>query len=420
MFSKDVRQTLHLVWPLMLGLGFIMVGNGLQGTLLSLRAYAEEFPLYATGLVMSAYYLGYLVGCVVIPKFIASVGHIRVFAAFASLASTTILLQGLFVDPWLWGFMRAINGISFVALFIVAESWLNIIAPNKLRAQIFSTYLFVINFGLFAGQFLINIGSVEGIALFILISVLISLSFLPITLANKPAPGYEEPEHLPVKKLFSFTLLPLAGVFVAGITGASLLTMGPIFASNLGLDINDVAIFMAAYIFGASTIPLFIGWVSDHVNRRFVIILVALVGTVISFISSVTEIYLLLVLLISILGGCTTSLYSICIAHMNDRLKPSQFTSASATLLLINGVGCCIGPLLCGLLIDIYGNSSMLLMFSGVFFITFILGTYRAFTGEKIRVSKQGDFVAMPIRSSATVMQITEENTPSQEGSSSK
>lgn len=406
MFSKDVYKTLQIAWPLLAGIGLMMTGNGLQGTLLSLRAYAENFPFYETGLIMSAYYFGYLIGCIAVPKLIASVGHIRVFAGFASLASTTILLHGLFVDPWIWVIIRIISGFSFVGLFVVAESWLNSLAPNNLRARIFSAYLLVVHGGLFAGQFLIALASVKNLDLFILVSILVSLALIPITLANKPAPGYEEPEHLPLRKLFSFSVFPLAGVFASGLAGAAIFTMGPIYARESGFNDIQIAYFVSAYILGATIFPVILGWISDRINRRSVLLVITILALSCSLLILSLETFL--IPLIFVLGGLVVSLYSISIAFMNDRLKPSQITSASASLILINGIGGCAGPFLTGILIDWLGKNGMFLMLSVLFLALLVIGIYRAFTGRKVAVSDQSEFFPVPARSSPMVIQIHE------------
>ena len=407
MLSKDVLKTLSIAWPLLAGIAFIMVGNGLQGTLLSLRAHAEGFPVFATGLVMSAYYLGFLIGCILVPKLIASVGHIRVFAGFASLASSTVLFHGIFVDPYTWGIVRIISGFSFVGLFVVSESWLNSIAPNKLRGQIFSAYLFVVHGGLFAGQFFINLVPVEQIELFIVVSVVISISIIPITLANRPTPGFEEPEHMPFKNLFSQSPLPLLGVFTSGLAGATILTMGPIYAQKSGMENSQIALFMGAYIMGATLLPLLIGWLSDRVDRRLAILAVASTSClIVALIIGLPFSYL--IGLIFVLGGMVTSLYSVSIAFMNDRIKASQMTSVSASLILLNGIGCCIGPLSAGLLIDHFDKDAMFAMLFLTFFMTAVFGVYRAFTGRPVNIEKQGDFVFVPARSSQMVIQIND------------
>lgn len=407
MISREIRQTLILAWPLFLGLCMIMMGNGLQGTLLGLRANMEGFPIFITGIVMSLYYGGFLLGCYVTPKIIASVGHIRVYAALASIASTTILLHGVFVDPWLWGIIRIFSGMSFAGLFIVTESWLNSIATNRLRGLTFGIYIFVLHSSLFIGQFLVNLAPLNDIGLFVLISVLVSLALLPLTLANKPAPGYEAPETLPLKKLIKTSPFAFASVFASGFCAGTVMGIGVVYADELGQSKSWAAGLMASYILGSALIPLAIGSVSDRLDRRKVIITIAFCALITSLAFNFGTYTFLLMFLF---GGLATSIYSVGLAYMNDNIKPEQAVSASTSLILINGMGAMLGPLISGVIMDYIAISAFFYGFSVVLGTLFFFGIYRAYTGDKIIVEDQGEFVHMPTRTSPEILQILDED----------
>lgn len=408
MISKEIKQTLVLTWPLFTGLALIMAGNGLQGTLLGLRASVEGFPVFVTGLVMSLYYVGFVVGCAVIPKMIMSVGHVRVFAGLASLASTTILLHGVFVDPWVWGVVRVFSGISFAGLFIVSESWLNSIATNKLRGQIFGFYLLVINGGLFAGQFLIHLDTLESINLFVLISVLVSLSMLPVTLANKPSPGYQEPDTLPLRKLIKSSKLSLVSVFCTGFCSSSLIGIGAVYAVNEGFSVQWASYFLASYILGTALLPVIVGWVSDQVDRRKAIIVVAALACIFaSFLDLFPQVILFTIFFF---GGAVTSIYSIGIAYMNDNIKPEQAVSASATLILVSGIGASLGPVVTGSMMDFAGNDSFFVAMIVVMGFLMCFGVYRSYVGDEIDVDDQSDFISVPARSSHAIIELVEDD----------
>ena len=410
--TREIRLSLALVWPLLAGMFMIMIGNGLQGTLIPLRGEIDGFPIAVIGIIMSLYYCGYIMGWYIIPVMIRSIGHIRVFAAFASLASTTILLVGLFVNPYLWSIMRFLSGFCFVGLFIVAESWLNNIATNKLRAQILSAYLFVIHAGLFGGQFLITLSPIENISLFILVSVFVSLSLLPTTLANKPSPGFEEVEQLPFKKLVKTSPFSVACVAISGFCGAGMLALGPLYAQSIGFSLKNVAWFMALYVMGCAFIPLLTGWVSDKFDRRKVLVLIAISGIGISCAAAVASGMSQTGLLVAVFffGGTVTSLYSIAAAMMNDRLRPEQMTSAVASLILINGLSSCIAPVLLGVLIDTVGGHSFFATFILCYAALTLFGTYRASKGPDIDIEDQGEFQALTARAGPSVAQIVEED----------
>ncbi len=398
------KNTLLLVWPLLVGVFFIMMGNGLQGTLLGISANLASFDTQTIGIIMSLYYCGYLVGCYFAPRMIGSVGHIRVFAAMASLASTTILINGYFLNEFVWALMRFISGISFACLFIVAESWLNRIAPNKRRAQIFSAYVFIINFGFFGGQFLLYFGSPANISLFILVSVLISLAMLPITLANKPAPGNEIPEPAPLRKLLKQSPLSFGGVFTSGFCTGSVLGFAPIFLGDGGATKETIANFIAIYILGSALIPLFVGALSDRMDRRKFIVIIAVIACGLSAYITWRSYNLLTIFS---LGGVAVCLYSVSIAYMNDKLRSEQIVSAASTLIMANGMGACLGPLLSSILYQNVSMHSFFPMLLGMFILLTLIGIWRMIVGEDIDVEEQSEFVNIPARAAPSILEIT-------------
>ncbi len=177
-------------WAILLGIGFMMLANGLQGTLLGVRAGLEGFSTFDTGIMMSGYFIGMFIGSLAVPRLISRVGHIRVFSALASLASISILFHGVYVDPWLWMVMRIITGVCFAGFYVVTESWLNDRASNETRGKVLSVYMLIVTGSMGAGQFLLNLARPDTIGLFILISVIISFGLIPILLTVKPAPSF--------------------------------------------------------------------------------------------------------------------------------------------------------------------------------------------------------------------------------------
>jgi len=385
----------------------IMMGNGLQGTLLGLRANMEGFPVFVTGIVMALYYAGFLVGCHLTPKMIGSVGHIRVFSGLASMASITILLHGEFVNPWVWGIVRILSGISFAGLFIVTESWLNSIATNKLRGVIFGFYLLILHGSFFIGQFLINLAPLNDMALFVLISILVSLSILPLTLANKPAPGFALPEKLPLKDLIKSSPLSLYSVFVSGFCSGTVFGIGAVYASELGKSNSWTALFLACYVLGSAIMPLFIGTFSDRHDRRKVIIGIAFAAFVTSLLFVFEPLKFPLMI---ILGGLNTSIYSVGLAYMNDHIKPEQSVSASTSLILLNSIGAMLGPLVIGFMMDFVSLSTFFFSFSTLLFSLFVFGLYRARYGNKVVVADQGEFIPVPSRTGTGVIMMTEDD----------
>lgn len=380
-----------------------MVSNGLQGTLLGLRATHEQFPVYITGIIMAMYYCGFLIGCRVVPRMIASVGHIRVFAALASLASTTVLLHGLYVYAPMWIAVRLLTGFCFSGLFIIAESWLSKISNNEQRGKIFSAYVFVVYGGLFIGQFLINLAPITNIDLFILVSILISVALAPISLTNTHTPKYQKPEGIAFSVVMKTSPLAMTGVFVAGLCSSSMLSLGPVYAGMRGLETSSIALLMGVYILGNAIMPLIFGSLSDRMDRRKVIIgisgLAIICSTVFSFFDNFYP-------AIFLLGGSITSLYSVSITHMQDQIRKSQIVAASRALILFNSIGSSIGPVLGGFMLSFFGTYVFFALLGFYMTVVLCVAFYRTIKGNVIDESRKKKFTHLPTVSAPTVVSL--------------
>ena len=186
-----MNKVLKNSWALFLGMGFLMMAYGFQGSLLGVRAVQEEFSLTATGFMMSGYFVGYFIGASTIPTIISRVGHIRVFAAFASLASLVILVHSVFINPFVWFLLRVLTGISMVCIYTVAESWLNDRSSNKNRGSVLSIYMVILYGAMGIGMFLLNFSSPQNFQPFILVSVITSAALIPILLTKKKPPTFK-------------------------------------------------------------------------------------------------------------------------------------------------------------------------------------------------------------------------------------
>ena len=299
-------------WPLFFGLALIMIGNGLQGTLLGVRATLEDFDTATIGIIMSLYYIGFLAGSYYVPKLISQVGHIRVFTALASLASTTVLLHGLYPEPFFWGLIRAFTGFAYAGLYIVVESWLNNMSTNKTRGTLFGIYQVIGFGGMVIGQFLLNVSDPSLINLFVITSILVSVALLPISLSSRPAPDFDEPDHLSLKRLYVISPLGLIGSFAVGIGTGTVFGIGAVYASNIGMTLPQISTFMALYISGGVAAQIPVGWFSDRYDRRVVIIVVALLAIITSaacfFVSDNPYI---LNMVFFVLGGLSLSIYGL-------------------------------------------------------------------------------------------------------------
>ena len=256
-------------------MGILMLGAGLQGTLLGVRATLEGFPTLVIGAVMAAYYVGYVAGSLVAPSLIHGVGHIRVFAALSSVTCAAILLQSVFLEPAAWAVLRAASGACFAGIFVVAESWLNGRAKSGNRGALLGVYMVVLYLGMGAGQLLLGLADPQSATLFILVAVLISIATVPLALTAQRAPDFTLPRRERMRELLAKSPLGVIGVFVAGALGATFVALGPAYAAILGLEAPAIAAFMSTGIFAATAAQLPLGRWSDRTDRRTVIMSVS-------------------------------------------------------------------------------------------------------------------------------------------------
>jgi MFS family permease len=344
-------------WPLLLGMGVLMLGAGLQSTLLGLRATLEGFPTVVTGIVLSCYYVGYVMGTKIAPPLLRKLGHIRVFAALAAIAAAAVLVQGCFVNPWSWGAMRLVQGLCFAGLYVVAESWLNDRASRENRGRLFAVYMLVLYVGLGTAQFLLVLADPRTPIPFMLVAVLISLAMVPIVVSAQRVPEHAVPRKVRLRDLYRNSPLGIVSVTISGLISAIIFSMGPVYARLSGLDTGSVATFMAVSILAAVVTQYPVGRLSDRVDRRTVIAAVCTLamlvsGSIVAFPEMPRALFLFLAGLFS---GFALTLYSLSVSHVNDKLEPAQMVAASSALLLLNGGAAAFGPVLAGSLMAAFG-----------------------------------------------------------------
>ena len=390
-------------WALFLGIAFIMLGNGLQGSLLGVRAELEGFPTAVTGLVMTGFYVGFLAGSTLVPRLVTRVGHIRVFAALASLASVAVLLHSVFVDPVSWTAMRLVTGFSYAGLYVVAESWLNDRATNETRGQLLSIYMVVMLCGMGSGQFLLNVADPAGFELFVLASALVSLALIPILLTVSPAPDFDEPSSISLRALYRISPLGVLGTLGTGMAQGGLLGMGAVYAKSSGLSVAEVSLFMAALLFGGMLFQWPVGRLSDRFDRRRVMTAVTILAALWAFMATAVTGPLAplfpawsLFLLAGLFGGMNMPMYSLAISHTNDFLEPKQMVAASGTLVLVGGIGAVAGPMTLAGAMSVMGPSGF---FWGLGVVHAVIGAFALYrmTVRRARpLEDQGAYVPVP------------------------
>ncbi len=344
-----MNNVLRTTSPLLLGIMLLMIGNGLQGTLLGVRAVSEGFSTLEISIVMSGYFAGFLGGSQAAPILIRRVGHVRVFAALASFISAALVLFPVVANPWAWTVLRILLGFCFSGVYVTAESWLNNSTSNAQRGKVLSAYMLVQTVGIIAAQWILSQGDPSGYVLFIIPSVLVSISFAPILLSITPTPAFDTTKPMTLRQLFKASPLGCVGMFLMGGVFASQMAMAAVYGGQADFTLGQISGFVAAIYLGALVFQLPIGWISDHSDRRLVILGSAAVGAVACLVGSLfAGIYPLVLLAGFVAGGMASPLYSLLIAHTNDYLEPEDMAASSGGLIFINGVGAVGGPLIAG------------------------------------------------------------------------
>ena len=382
-------------WPLLLGMGVLMLGAGLQSTLLGLRATLDGFPTLVTGIVMSCYYVGYVLGTVTAPPLLRQLGHIRVFAALAAVASVAILIQGCFVNPWAWGAMRLLSGLCFAGIYVVAESWLNDRASRANRGRLFAMYMLILYVGLGAAQFLLILSDPRTPTPFMLVSVLISLAMVPIVVSAQQVPNHALPRKVRLWELYRNSPLGVVAVTVSGLISAIIFSMGPVYARLSGLETNSVATFMAVSILAAVVTQYPVGRLSDRMDRRTVIAGVCTLAMLVAAgIVAFPEMpHIVFLALAALFSGFALTLYSLSVSHVNDKLEPAQMVASSSTLLLLNGGAAAVGPMLAGSLMTAFGPRAYFATLAALSGTLAVYDMWRKSRRRPVPPSQKGPFI---------------------------
>ena len=399
-------------WALFFGFAIICLGHGLQGTLVGVRAVIENFSYISIGIIITGYYIGILSGSLIIPHFLKKVGHIRVFAALASLASIAILLHSIFIIPFIWFFIRILTGFCMAGIFVIMESWLNEKAVKETRGSLLSIYLIITFSFIGIGSFLLNLSDPAKFDLFVLVSIFLSFALIPILLTSSNPPSFENPKRLKFAELYKLSPLGFVGALLVGLAHGTIFGLGAVYAKTNGLDNLQVSLFIVILtIFGA----LFqwpIGYVSDKIDRRIVLILVTFIASVICIliiISSYLSIILLYILL-ALYAGMSLPMYSLVIAHTNDYLQPDEIVAASAAIVALVGCGSIFGPIAASYFMAIIGPSGFFIFLFIVHLALGLFGIYRMEIRTK-PVDIKSQYVPLP----RTITQVGMELNPKAE-----
>ena len=400
-------QVLSNAWALLLGMMLLMVGNGLQGTLLGVRGEIEGFSTFQMSFVMSGYFVGFLGGSRLAPSLIRRVGHVRVFAALASLISAVMILYPVLTHPVAWCIGRVIIGFCFSGVYVTAESWLNNAADNENRGKALSAYMIVMMVGIVSAQGLLLVGDPSGYEQFVIASILISISFTPTLLSTSPTPAFETTHPMPLWDLFHISPLGCVGMFLLGGVFANMFGMSSVYASRVGLELVEISTFIATFYIGALVLQYPLGWISDRMDRRMLIMTVSAVGGAGALVGTLFgSHYLILIGAAFLIGGMANPLYSLLIAYTNDYLDHDDMAAASGGLIFINGLGAIAGPLITGWLMRdaVAGPAGFFLLIALLLIILVVYGAYRMTQRASIPVEDTG--LMAPVMATGTAVAV--------------
>lgn len=394
-----MTRTIAPFLALLSATAILLIGNGLLGTLVPIRAGIDGFDTPTIGIFGSVYFAGFLLGCIGTPYVVRRAGHIRSFAALCAAASSAPLIHALFSDAWAWSAMRGLTGLCFAGLYMVIESWLNEQATNETRGRLFASYLVVNLLSVTVGQLLLNLSDPAAFGLFALCSILTSVALVPVALTTSVQPAPIQTVSINLKRLYALSPVGLMGSFVIGLTNAPFWTLAPLFAAESGLNTRDISLFMTAAIVGGALAQFPIGRYSDRLDRRIVIVLLcigAVLGdTALFYAGGIGSMEALLAAGFAF-GVFSLTLYSVVVAHMNDHAQEESFVSVSSGLLLVYAAGAIIGPLAASLVAQRFGLSAIFLFVAAVHIVYALFTLARIRSRAALSEEQRGEFVAVP------------------------
>lgn len=396
-----MARTAAPVAALLVSVFILFLGNGLQGTILPIRGYTESFLSVEIGFMGAVYYAGFTIGCLLCPMAIKRAGHIRAFAAFTTIASSTAILHVLIIYPFAWFVFRCLTGICFAGIFMVIESWLNEQSTNENRGQLLSIYQ-IINFtALTCGQLLLNLADPSGFELFAVVSVLVSLSIVPVTLSTATAPAPVHRVRVRPGWLYRVSPVGAMGCLAIGFANGAFWGLAPVFAQRSLMTVAEISYFMGAAILGGAVAQWPLGRLSDRFDRRYVIAAscscAMLAGLAMGLFGGGPQ--TLRLLLSAAFGGFAFPLYSLCIAHANDMVEPADRFDVSSGLLLNFGIGAIFGPFLASAIMDASSHRALFLYTAAIHFLMAVFAFYRSRRREAVPAAERDNFVAVPASS---------------------
>jgi MFS family permease len=394
---RAATSSIRPLIPLLIAAGILLGGNGLQGTLIAVRGAQEGFSAATIGFMGTAYFVGFLLGCLVITRMLRAVGHIRAFSALAALAAVGTLLLVLFIDPWIWTAMRFATGFCFAGLFTVMESWLNSGASNEDRARVLAIYRMVDLGAVTGSQYLIPLVGVDGFAIFAVMAMMITFSLVPVSLGDRSNPTPPDDVKLDLPRVWRISPLACIGCMAVGVTNSAFRTLSPVYAQAIGMSVTDVVTFVSVSIIGGAVIQYPLGYLSDRWDRRF-ILLASTAGALaaalaLAFLAGSNP--FLNFVFVFVFGSFAMPLFSLSAAHANDRAERGEYVLVNAALMLFYSFGAIGGPFAAAYAMEGLGAHALFLFSAGVYVVLIAIILYRMGVRPAAPESRRSRFIAL-------------------------
>lgn len=403
-----MASQLSSIRAILLSTALFLMGNGLVGTLTSLRGHLDNFSDLEIGILGACYFAGFMLGCFVGPHLLARAGHIRTFAVCASLCAATVLVQPIYTTPLVWFVARMVGGFCNANMFMALESWLNDRATNETRGRLLSYYVIVNLSSLILGQWLLVAAKPTSFEVFSLGAIVYCLCVAPVGMTRLSQPAPAPAPTLRLKRLLKVSPVGAAGVFAGGLANSAVWVFAPIYVNGLGFSTRELALFMSVFIAGGALVQWPLGRFSDRVDRRWIIASICAVccvaGIALAILGGTSlRTSILLYIFIAIFGASMLPLYSLSIAHANDRLPRSEFVEASAGLLFLSALASVLGPLLGSFVIAVGGAPTLFLYTAAVHATMVVFTASRIFAREAPRDETREPFEPVPQGSPASL-----------------
>ncbi len=408
-----MKKTMHLIFAPLLSLVILTIGNGLLVTFVSLRMKLDGYSPDIIGYINSAYFAGLMLGAIRSHKLIERIGHIRAFATFAAVNAGLVLFQILYINPWAWLGIRLLGGVCMAGIFITIESWLLAHSSKKTRGAILSVYMIVFYGAQSGGQFLLDLSDINGIVPFLIVIIFFCFSIVPAAVTKISAPDIEKTKYTNIFKLFKLIPLSVVLSIINGFILGGVYGLLPIFAQGIGLNVSQIALLMGVTIFGGLVLQWPMGKISDHMDRRKVILfinaLAALLSIIIIILNGRISFPMLLVIL-GFFGGATFTVFPVNLSNAIDQVETSEIIATTGALNLAYACGAIAGPILAAYSMSLWGPEGLFYYNAFFYLLSAVYTLYRIIYVRSIPKEEKQPFQNIP-RTSPMVGKLNPEAT---------